>query len=169
MMMDEGAEPRQEDQSELAKLTTDIVTAFVSHNLISPSDLTGLIDVVGHALREIGRTPEEPQPTKPEPAVPVRRSVTADQITCLICGRSQKTLRRHLAATHDLTPDVYRELYGLKPDYPMVAPNYAQQRSEMAKRIGLGQKQPPPPRRRPRKRRTAAPDRTGSAEGESQG
>lgn len=168
--MDEGAEPRQAEWSDLAELTTDVVTAYVSHNLLSPPDLTRLIDLVGHALREIGRTLEEPEPAKPQPAVPVRRSVTADQLTCLVCGKSQKTLKRHLATAHDLTPDAYRELYDLKPDYPFVAPSYAQQRSEMAKRIGLGRRQPPPrPPRRPRKRRAAPPDRAGSAEGEAQG
>jgi MucR family transcriptional regulator, transcriptional regulator of exopolysaccharide biosynthesis len=76
-----------------------------------------------------------------------RARSSQDQITCLVCGKSQKMLKRHLATAHDLTPAAYRELYDLKPDYPMVAPSYAKQRSELALRLGLGRKQPAPARR----------------------
>jgi predicted transcriptional regulator len=134
--------------TELARLTTEVVAAYVSGNTMPPSDLPELIGAVSRALRGIGQASEQAPPPKPEPAVTVRRSISPDQITCLVCGKKQKMLKRHLAAAHDLTPAAYRELFDLKPDYPMVAPSYAQQRSEMALRIGLGRKQPPPRRRR---------------------
>jgi predicted transcriptional regulator len=133
--------------TKLAQLTAGVVAAYLSRNVTSPSDLPLLIDKVGRGLQEIGQAPEETPPTKPEPAVPIRRSISPDQLTCLVCGRSQKLLKRHLVAVHELTPAAYRELFDLKPDYPMVAPNYAQLRSEMALRFGLGRKQPPPRRR----------------------
>lgn len=145
---DEGIE-----RTDLARLTVDIVAAYVSGNTMPPADLPQLIQVVSRGLLGIGPAAEEAPAPRPEPVVSVRRSISPDQLTCLVCGKSQTMLKRHLAVAHDLTPSSYRELYGLKPDYPMVAPNYAKQRSEMALRTGLGRKQPPP-RRRPR--RTAA-------------
>jgi predicted transcriptional regulator len=86
---------------------------------------------------------------KPEPVVSVRRSVRADHLVCLICGKKQKLLKRHLAVEHELTPNQYRETFGLKPDYPMAAPNYTEQRRELALSIGLGR--PKKPARRARK------------------
>jgi predicted transcriptional regulator len=106
---------------------------------------------VSRALGALGR--EQAEPTKPEPAVPVRRSLHDDHLVCLVCGKQQKTLRRHLDAAHQLTPETYREQFGLKPEYPMAAPSYSRQRSEMAKRIGLGQRVQAPLRRRRRKKR----------------
>ena len=157
--MAEDAKSTGEDQIEptdLARLTTEVVSAYVSGNTIPQSDLPQLIQVVSREFQGIGQAAEETEPSKPEPAVSVRRSVTPDELTCLVCGKRQKLLKRHLTTAHELTPAAYRELYGLKPDYPMVAPRYAQQRSEMALRIGLGRKQPPPPpRRRPRRRKVA--------------
>jgi predicted transcriptional regulator len=88
--------------------------------------------------------------SKPEPAVPVRRSIRPDHLACLVCGKPQKTLKRHLGAAHGLTPAEYRERFDLKADYPMIAPNYAQQRSELARQIGLGR--PKRSARRPRKK-----------------
>jgi predicted transcriptional regulator len=88
---------------------------------------------------------------KPEPAVPVRRSVRPDHLVCLVCGKKQKLLKRHLAVEHELTPDQYRETFGLKSDYPMAAPNYAQQRRELAVKIGLGR-----PKKATRRRRRKA-------------
>ncbi len=155
----EGIEP-----TELAELTTNIVAAYVAHNAMSPADLPKVIDVVGRGLQGIGlAAEEEAPPSKPAPVVPVRRSISPDQLTCLLCGKAQKLLKRHLTTAHELTPAAYRELFGLKADYPMVAPSYARQRSEMALRFGLGRKQPPPPPRR-RARRKSAP-----TEGEAQG
>ncbi len=126
------------DRATLVGKTAEIVAAFVAHNRVQPAELGGLIGSVAGRLASLGTEEARATPAKPEPAVPVRRSVTRDEIVCLICGKKQKLLKRHLAAAHGLTPDQYRELFGLKRDYPMVAPSYAQARSEMALRIGLG-------------------------------
>ena len=130
----------------MAELTTEIVVAYVTRNTIAPADLGDLIGAVARALSAVGRT--EPEPAKPEPAVPVRRSIRDDHLTCLVCGKRQTTLRRHLDVAHQLAPEAYRERFGLKSDYPMAAPGYSRQRSEMAKRVGLGQRGRAPSRRR---------------------
>jgi predicted transcriptional regulator len=133
----------------LARLTTEIVVAYVSRNSIAPPELGDLIGAVSRALGAAGR--EEPEPAKPEPAVPVRRSVQEDHLVCLVCGARHRTLRRHLDVAHQVTPEAYREQFRLGPDYPMAAPGYSRQRSEMAKRAGLGQRVQARPRRpRPR-------------------
>ena len=121
----------------VAELTTEIVSAYVAHNALATSDLARLIGVVAAELRAVGRE-QEPTAAKAEPAVPVRRSIHRDRLTCLVCGKRQKMLRRHLGVAHDLTPSAYRELFGLKPDYPMVAPSYSEERAELARKIGLG-------------------------------
>jgi predicted transcriptional regulator len=144
-------EQRPEEPRAVAQLTTKIVVAYVTRNTISPADLGDLIGAVSRALDALGR--KEPEPAKPEPAVPVRRSIHDDHLVCLICGKPQKILRRHLDVAHKLTPEAYREQFGLKSDYPMAAPGYSRQRSEMAKRVGLGQRQQA---RRGRKRRGGA-------------
>jgi predicted transcriptional regulator len=125
------------DHSKLAELTAEIVSAYVSNNQIAVSDVSSVISSVAENLGALAS--EEPAATpKPEPAVPVRRSVSRDQITCLVCGGKHKVLKRHLAVAHQLSPAEYRELFGLKRDYPMAAPSYVQERAEIAKRIGLG-------------------------------
>jgi predicted transcriptional regulator len=129
----QGEEPRS-----VAKLTTEIVVAYITRNTIAPADLGDLIGAVARALGALGR--EQAEPVKPEPAVPVRRSIHDNHLVCLVCGRQQKTLRRHLDVAHQLTPEAYREQFGLKPDYPMAAPGYSRQRSETAKRVGLGRR-----------------------------
>lgn len=129
------------DQSTLAEMTAEIVSAYVSHNRVAVSDVPSVIRAVASNLEKLG-IEEPPAPEKPEPAVSVRRSVSPNHITCLICGKKQKLLKRHLSAEHNLTPPAYRELFELRPDYPMVAPSYAQQRSELARRIGLGRPRP---------------------------
>jgi predicted transcriptional regulator len=139
-------EQKPEEARSVAKLTTEIVVAYVTRNTIAPADLSDLIGAVSRALGVLGR--EEPEPAKPGPAVPVRRSIHDDHLVCLVCGKPQKVLRRHLAVAHQLTPEAYREQFGLRPDYPMAAPGYARQRSEMAKRVGLGRA--PSRRRKPR-------------------
>jgi predicted transcriptional regulator len=143
-------EQKQEEPQSVAKLTTEIVTAYVTRNTIAPADLGDLIGAVGRALGAVGRESTEPAAAKPEPAVPVRRSVRDDHLVCLVCGKPQKILRRHLAVAHQLTPEAYREQFGLKPDYPMAAPGYSRQRSEMAKRVGLGRRQQARRGRKPR-------------------
>jgi predicted transcriptional regulator len=133
-----------------AELTTEIVVAYISRNTIAPDDLGDLIGAVAKALDTLGRE-STGSAAKHEPAVPVRRSVQNEHLICLVCGKQWRALRRHLDAAHQLTPEAYRDQFGLRPDYPMAAPGYSRQRSEMAKRVGLGQRaQPPPRRRRPR-------------------
>jgi predicted transcriptional regulator len=139
-------EQEQGEPQSVPKLTTEIVVAYVTRNTIAVADLADLIGAVARALGALGQ--ERPEPAKPAPAVPVRRSIHDSHLVCLVCGKQQKTLRRHLDVAHQLTPKAYREQFGLRPDYPMAAPGYARQRSEMAKRTGLGQRVQPPPRRR---------------------
>jgi predicted transcriptional regulator len=121
---------------ELKEHVAEIVSAYLRKNHVSADQLTSTITAVYAALAGLGR-PAEPVVSL-TPAVPVRRSVRPDQIVCLECGRSGKTMRRHLAAVHGITADEYRSRWSLAADYPMVAPDYAAQRSEFAKSIGLG-------------------------------
>jgi predicted transcriptional regulator len=117
-------------------LTARIVSAQVSNNSTAPAELIGLIASVYDALTKAGQPSEEPK-TK-EPAVPVKKSVFNDHIVCLECGKGFKILKRHLQADHHLTTDEYRTRFALPHDYPMVAPEYAEKRSTLAKKIGLG-------------------------------
>jgi predicted transcriptional regulator len=147
--MAEHAEARmQEEVRSVAKHTTEIVVAYVTRNTITPGDLGDLIGAVARALDALGRESTEPAAAKPEPAVPVRRSIRDEHLSCLVCGKQQKTLRRHLSIVHQLTPEAYREQFGLSQDYPMTAPGYSKQRSEMAKRTGLGHRSQASPRSR---------------------
>ena len=116
--------------------TAEIVAAYVKNNPVNASDLPDIITTVQASLR--GVTEGAPVPAKPTPAVSVRRSVKKDHIVCLVCGKENKMLKRHLKTAHHLSPDAYRELFDLKSDYPLVAPNYAEVRSKLAKKIGLG-------------------------------
>jgi predicted transcriptional regulator len=118
-------------------LTAQIVSAHVSNNPVSPDILPTLIQDVYRTLANVGREP--PQPDKPQPAVPVKKSVFPDHIVCLEDGKQLKMLKRHLKTSYNMTPEQYRERWGLPPDYPMVAPNYARARSDLAKQMGLGQ------------------------------
>ena len=127
------------EQSELLALTTEIVSAHVSNNTVAINDIGGLIEQVYGALASVG-TPVPAEPEKPVPAVSVRRSVTPDYLICLEDGKKLKMLKRYLKANYDMTPKEYRERWDLPADYPMVAPNYTQQRSQLAKKIGLGHK-----------------------------
>jgi predicted transcriptional regulator len=149
--------PENLEQTTLAELTAEIVSAYVSSNQITPSDLGTLVSAVAGELRNVGTRLEQPaeSKSKSEPAVPVRRSVASDHLVCLVCGKKQKLLKRHLAVEHSLTPDQYRKLFDLKPDYPMVAPSYAEKRRELAFQIGLGR--PKKAARRRRKKSTSEP------------
>lgn len=118
--------------------TSDIITAYVAHNVVQPSALPELIASVHAALQSLG-SPPPAEPEKPTPPIPIRRTVTPDHIISLEDGKPYKTLKRHLAG-RGLTPDQYREKWGLPRDYPMVAANYASQRSELARNSGLGQR-----------------------------
>jgi predicted transcriptional regulator len=125
---------------DLVELSADIVSAYVSHNAVSPTDLTRLITDVHGALRAL-RNNEVPVVVEDlKPAVPVRKSVAADYIICLEDGKKFKSLKRHLRTHYNLSPEEYREKWGLPADYPMVAPNYSATRSKLAKDNGLGRK-----------------------------
>ena len=123
----------------LITLTADIVSAHVSNNSVAVSDLPTLIQNVHKALSGLGQTAAEPE-VKLEPAVSIRSSIKPDYIVCLEDGKKLKMLKRHLMTHYNLTPDQYRQKWGLNADYPMVAPNYAEQRRALAKKIGLGTK-----------------------------
>ncbi|HQZ13687.1 MAG TPA: MucR family transcriptional regulator [Devosia sp.] len=136
-------ETHDQRQAELIELSSGIVAAYVGHNALSVADLPKLIADVFNALKTLG-SPEsaaEPEPLKP--AVTVRRSVTAEHLTCLEDGKRFKSLKRHLMTHHNLTPQQYREKWNLPADYPMVAPSYSATRSTLAKSSGLGRKAPP--------------------------
>jgi predicted transcriptional regulator len=123
----------------LLTLTADIVAAHVSNNSVAVNDLPNLIQNVHSALQGISSSGAATE-VKPEPKVSIRSSVKPDYIVCLEDGKKQKMLKRHLMTNHGLTPDEYRQKWGLGADYPMVAPNYAEQRRTLAKSIGLGTK-----------------------------
>jgi len=125
------------------EMTSQIVAAYVSHNSIGVSDLPGIISSVADCFGALSAKAEGTSTAKPEPVVPVRRSVSMNHVTCLACGKKQKMLKRHLATAHELTPSAYREMFRLEAHYPMTAPNYARVRSEIAKRIGLGRREKP--------------------------
>ena len=121
----------------LIEMTTVVVAAYLRNNSVASAQISEVIHTVHDALKGLsGGGEPEPEPLKP--AVPIRRSVTPDYIVCLEDGKQLKMLKRHLRTTYDLTPEEYRAKWGLPADYPMVAPNYAQQRSDFAKKIGLG-------------------------------
>ena len=123
----------------LLTLTADIVAAHVSNNSVAVNDLPTLIQNVHSALASISSSGSAPE-AKPEPKVSIRASVKPEYIVCLEDGKKQKMLKRHLMTNHGMTPDEYRQKWGLAADYPMVAPNYAEQRRALAKSIGLGTK-----------------------------
>jgi len=130
-----------EDQNKtLLELTAQIVAAHVAKNQVASQGLPGLIEQVYTALKTAGAAPAAAPAEKPLPFVPAKRSIFPDYIICLEDGRKLKTLKRHLRSTFGLSPEQYREKWGLPPDYPMVAPNYAQHRSKLAKQLGLGRK-----------------------------
>ena len=135
-----------EQSKALLGLTAEIVSAHVKNNHTETADLPSLIAQVFAALRDAGRAavaapaPARVEPERPTPVVSAKKSVFPDYIICLEDGRKLKTLKRHLRSTYNLTPEQYREKWDLAPDYPMVAPNYAERRSALAKQLGLGRK-----------------------------
>ncbi|WP_095081588.1 MucR family transcriptional regulator [Mesorhizobium sophorae] len=140
----------------LIELTADIVSAYVSKNAVPIASLPELISSVNSSLSKLGQLIEPEKPAQ-HPAVNPKRSVFPDYIVCLEDGKKFKSLKRHLGVHYGLTPDEYREKWGLKADYPMVAPNYAAARSEMAKAIGLGRKAPVKPAKKAPATRKAKP------------
>ena len=125
---------------DLTSLTADIVSAYVAHNALSGDKIPELISSVYGALSRASRQAVEPEPVELKPAVAIKKSVTPDYIICLEDGQKFKSLKRHLKTHHDMSPEEYREKWGLSPDYPMVAPSYAAARSDLAKNMGLGRR-----------------------------
>ena len=126
--------------SDFIELAADIVSAYVSNNSVPSSDLPHLISDVHNALMRVGAGVAPELPSEPQkPAISVKKSVTPDYIICLEDGKRFKSLKRHLRTQYNISPDQYREKWGLPPEYPMVAPNYAEARSRLAKEMGLGQ------------------------------
>ena len=122
----------------MLRMTADVVAAYVSNNTLPTAQLAAIINAVYASFKSLDAQVAEPAAEPLRPAVPIRRSVTADYLVCLEDGKKLKMLKRHLRSTYNMTPDEYRAKWGLSADYPMVAPSYAQQRSEFAKKIGLG-------------------------------
>jgi predicted transcriptional regulator len=136
-----------EKSSNYIELTADIVSAYVSNNSVSAGDISTLISQVHSALLRVSNGQGEVVSETLKPAVAVKKSITPEYLICLEDGKKFKSLKRHLRTQYNMTPEQYREKWGLPPDYPMVAPNYAAARSQLAKQMGLGQQ-----RRRRRER-----------------
>lgn len=130
--------------NELLELSSMVVAAYVRHNRVPQSDLASLIEQTHAALGNLGKEPQAAPAEKPAPAVPIKKSVTPDAIYSLEDGKPFKSLKRHLRTAYDMSPEEYRAKWGLPADYPMVAPNYAEQRSALAKTLGLGRKKNTP-------------------------
>jgi predicted transcriptional regulator len=144
--------PMMKSDDDLLRMTAEVVAAYVRKNSVAASQLGEVIGSVYGSLRSLedkGETAAEPA----KPAVPVRKSITPEYLICLEDGKKLKMLKRHLRSTYNLTPDAYRQKWGLAPDYPMVAPNYAQARSAFAKKIGLGRAGGRAPTKRPGRRK----------------
>jgi len=139
-----------QSHAELLALTADIVASHFANNSVAPAEVAGVIETVYSTLQRLG-APAAPPAPKQEPAVSIRSSIKPDHIVCLEDGKKLKMLKRHLMTHYGMTPDDYRTKWGLPGDYPMVAPNYAEQRRVLAKSIGLGTKKTSEPRGRPRK------------------
>lgn len=140
-------------RDEILRMAVDVVAAYLSNNQLPAGQIPEVIDTIFRSLSGLDGSAAEAKPEPQKPAVPVRRSVTPEYIVCLEDGKKLKMLKRHLRTNYNLTPEEYRAKWNLSPDYPMVAPNYAKQRSEFAKKIGLGRK--PGEKRRGRRRARA--------------
>jgi len=128
-------------EAELLTLTSQIVSAYVSKNSVQASELPALIGSVSQSLKALGQPQQETEaPVDLKPAVSIKKSVTPDYIICLEDGKKLKMLKRHLKSSYNLSVDDYKKKWGLPSDYPVVAPNYANQRSELAKKLGLGRR-----------------------------
>lgn len=137
-----------EPKSELIEMTADIVSAYVGNNTVATTELPNVIQSVYAALSGVTTVVEVKEEAPKEPAVPLKKSITPDYIICLEDGRKFKSLKRHLRTKYNMSPEEYRAKWNLPKDYPMVAPNYAKARSDLAKQMGLGQGGRQPPRSR---------------------
>lgn len=129
---------KNNNHADLLAHTTDIVSAYLASNKVDAADIQALIERTYKTLSGIGASSSGHLGERPQPAVPIKKSVTPDYIVCLEDGKKLKMLKRHLKSAYNLTPEAYRERWGLPSDYPMVAPNYATKRSTLAKSSGLG-------------------------------
>jgi predicted transcriptional regulator len=127
-------------EEDLVALTADIVSAHIANNSVAVGDVGNLIQSVHGALAGLGKAPTTVEPERKKPLVSARASIKPDYLVCMECGAHQKTLKRHLAVAHGMTPAQYRAEYGLSASYPMAAPNYSEQRRALAKSLGLGRK-----------------------------
>lgn len=127
-------------RDDVLRMAVDVVAAYLSNNQVATSQISEIIHSVFNSLNSLDVPPAETPVEAPKPATSIRKSVTPDYIICLEDGKKLKMLKRHLRTTYNMTPEEYRAKWNLPPDYPMVAPNYARQRSDFAKRIGLGRK-----------------------------
>jgi predicted transcriptional regulator len=134
-----GGSAMNEKSSNYIELTADIVSAYVSNNSVSAGDISALISQVHSALLRVSNGQGEVVSETLKPAVAVKKSITPEYLICLEDGKKFKSLKRHLRTQYNMTPEHYREKWGLPPDYPMVAPKYAEARSQLAKQMGLGQ------------------------------
>jgi len=139
-MLEETHPPQTGDETLIVELTSDVIAAYVSNNPVSTTDLPNLIGEVHKAFKTISQASTEPEMVELIPAVNPKKSVTRDYIICLEDGKKFKSLKRHLRSHFDLSPEEYREKWGLAPDYPMVAPSYSERRSNLAREKGLGRK-----------------------------
>ena len=130
--------PNKVAEDALLRMTAEVVAAYLGNNTLPTGQLPEVISAVYLSLKSLESKGAEPKPEPFKPAVPIRKSITPDYLICLEDGKKLKMLKRHLKTAYDMTPDEYRERWSLPPDYPMVAPNYARQRSKLAKEIGLG-------------------------------
>jgi predicted transcriptional regulator len=128
-------------QRSILEMASEIVSAYLRHNTLPSGRVPEFIHSVHKSLSEIDKGAINSEEQTPKPAVPIRRSITPDHVICLEDGKKLKMLKRHLRSTYNMSPDEYRNKWNLPPDYPMVAPNYAARRSELAKKSGLGLKQ----------------------------
>ncbi|MBN2751183.1 MAG: MucR family transcriptional regulator [Rhodospirillaceae bacterium] len=135
-----GTSNEKPQKNDVMKMAVDIVSAYVSNNPLPSAQITEAIRSVFYALDSLSGNGADIREEAPKPAVPVKKSVTAEYLICLEDGKKLKMLKRHLRTNYGMTPDEYKAKWGLPADYPIVAPNYALQRSEFAKKIGLGRK-----------------------------
>jgi len=135
-----GTSNEKPQKDDVMKMAVDIVSAYVSNNPLPSAQITEVIRSVFSTLDSLGGGAAEMREEAPKPAVPIKKSVTADYLICLEDGTKLKMLKRHLRTNYGMTPDEYKAKWGLPADYPIVAPNYASQRSDFAKKIGLGRK-----------------------------
>ncbi|WP_189990856.1 MucR family transcriptional regulator [Thalassobaculum fulvum] len=146
--MSDEASRENAGSSDLLRMTTEVVAAYLGNNSVPSTQISEVISTVHDALKGLSEGGREPEPEPLKPAVPIKKSVTPEYIVCLEDGKQLKMLKRHLRTTYDMTPEEYRAKWGLPANYPMVAPNYAKQRSEFAKKIGLGKVSAKPAGRR---------------------